>query len=206
MPRTAPPSENRIRLFKSPVLERLTVISVPAFLALWAIALPVIALVGVSDAATPWSPMLILLGLIAWTATEYALHRYVFHFKAGTGAIEKVIFVIHGNHHAAPNDPLRNLMPPIVSLPVGAAVWGFCVWAFGPTGTWSFLGWMSGYVIYDLVHYACHQWPMKGRFARALKTHHMRHHHLKAHGNYAITGMIWDRLLSTRISDAKGRT
>jgi len=99
-----------------------------------------------------------------------------------------------------PNDPLRNLMPPIVSLPVAGLVWAALVTLAGPAGNWLFLGWISGYVAYDLVHYACHQWPMKGRLARMLKTHHMRHHHLHEDGNYAITGMMWDRLFRTRIA------
>jgi sterol desaturase/sphingolipid hydroxylase (fatty acid hydroxylase superfamily) len=59
---------------------------------------------------------------------------------------------------------------------------------------------MLGYVVYDVVHYACHQLPMKGRISRALKMHHMRHHHHRVRGNYAITGMIWDRIFASLIS------
>jgi sterol desaturase/sphingolipid hydroxylase (fatty acid hydroxylase superfamily) len=32
-----------------------------------------------------------------------------------------------------------------------------------------------------------------------LKTHHMHHHHLREEGNFAITGMMWDRLFRTRV-------
>ena len=114
--------------------------------------------------------------------------------------LKQMVFVIHENHHAAPNDPLRNLMPPIVSVPVGALVWLLSLAVFGLSGTWFLLGFMVGYVAYDLVHFACHQFPMKGRIGRALKVHHMRHHHLKVGGNYAITGLIWDRVFGTLIS------
>lgn len=197
--------EPRIQLFRNASLERLTVISEPVFIALWALLLPAIAIVGWQFASTLWAPLLIGSGLILWTATEYALHRFVFHFEPSSKILQRVVFVIHGNHHADANDPLRNLMPPIVSLPVGGAVWALSIWALGPAGTWLLLGFMAGYVGYDLVHYACHQWPMKGRFSRMLKVHHMRHHHLHARGNYAITGMLWDRILQTRISSAKER-
>lgn len=149
-----------------------------------------------------WAVPLIIAGVVTWTLTEYALHRFVFHFEPRSPALQQAIFVIHANHHADANDPLRNLMPPIVSIPVGLAIWALSVWALGLEGTWFFLGFMSGYVAYDLVHFACHQFPMKGRIGRMLKTHHMRHHHLKVDGNYAITGMIWDRIFSTRISSA----
>jgi len=196
---------NRVRLFGNPLLEALTVISAPAFIALWAVGLPAILVFALLYAPTSWAPLLVVAGLIGWTITEYALHRFVFHFDARWAVIKRVIFIIHGNHHADPNDPLRNLMPPIVSLPVGGLIWAALVTIIGPEGTWSFLGFMTGYVAYDLVHFACHQWPMKGRFARILKVHHMRHHHLHARGNYAITGMVWDRLLATRIGDRRER-
>lgn len=190
---------NRVRLFGNPLLEALTVISAPAFIALWAIVLPAILVCAMFWAPTGWAPLLVVAGVIGWTITEYALHRFIFHLDASSAALKRVIFVIHGNHHADPNDPLRNLMPPSVSLPVGGLIWAGLVSVIGPAGTWCLLGFMTGYVCYDLVHYACHQWPMKNRLARLLKVHHMRHHHLRARGNYAITGMVWDRLLATRI-------
>ena len=195
----------RVRLFGNPLLEALTVISAPVFIAIWAGALPAILICAQLYAPTAWAPLLVLCGVVGWTVTEYALHRFIFHFDANAEVLKRIIFIIHGNHHADPNDPLRNLMPPIVSLPVGGLIWAGLVSFAGPAGTWCFLGFMSGYVAYDLVHFACHQWPMKGRFARILKVHHMRHHHLHAHGNYAITGMVWDRLLATRIGNRRER-
>lgn len=195
----------RIQLFRSASLERLTVISAPVFIVLWFILLPAIAIVGTQFASTFWAPAYGVAGLIVWTVTEYALHRFVFHFESNSQFLQRVIFIIHGNHHADSNDPLRNLMPPIISIPVGGLIWVLSIWAFGPSGTWFLLGFMTGYVGYDLVHYACHQWPMKGRLARMLKVHHMRHHYLHTQGNYAITGMLWDRILQTRISSAKER-
>lgn len=195
----------RTRLFGNPLLEALTVIPASAFIALWAVLLPAILICAVVQAPTFWAPALIVIGALGWSFTEYALHRYVFHLEARSEGVKRWIFIIHGNHHADPNDPLRNLMPPVVSLPVGALVWIACVSAIGAPGTWVFLGFMTGYVTYDLVHYACHQWPMKGRLARMLKVHHMRHHHLRVRGNYAITGMAWDRLLATRIGSTRDR-
>lgn len=196
---------SRIRLFGSPALEVLTVISARVFIALWAICLPAILVCALFYAPTIWAPALVIVGVLGWTLTEYALHRFVFHFDARSELLKRAIFVIHGNHHADPNDPLRNLMPPVVSLPVGALIWFMCVVTIGPSGTWCLLGFMLGYVAYDLVHYACHQWPMKGRLARSLKLHHMRHHHVRAAGNYAITGMAWDRIMKTRIGSVRER-
>src|SRR3546814_16229435 len=105
---------------------------------------------------------------------------------------------MHGNHHAVPNDPLRNLMPPVVSLPVAGLIWVGMLALIGPGGNWLFLGVIGGYAGYALVHYACTLWPMKGLFARMLQTPHMRHHILHALGNSALPGMLLDDLFPTR--------
>jgi sterol desaturase/sphingolipid hydroxylase (fatty acid hydroxylase superfamily) len=194
-----PSSRPRVTLFRSTRLERLTVVSLRWFVVLWAVLLPAIAVAGAILAPTLWAPALVALGWLVWSLTEYMLHRHVFHFEPRSPLLQRAVFIIHGNHHADSNDPLRNLMPPIVSIPVGLLIWAGASAMIGPAGTWFLLGFMLGYVIYDLVHYACHQFPMKGRIARFLKTHHMRHHHLRAKGNYAITGMIWDRVFATKI-------
>lgn len=196
---------SRVRLFRSARLERLTVVSLGAFVALWAVLLPAIAVTGALTALTLWAVPLAIGGAIVWSVTEYALHRFVFHFEPRSPVLKRAVFVIHGNHHASPNDPLRNLMPPIVSIPVGLLVWAGSLAVFGPAGTWFLFGFMVGYVAYDLVHFACHQFPMKGRIGRKLKAHHMRHHHIKVGGNYAITGVIWDRMFATWISSVPKR-
>ena len=195
-------SRPRIVLFQSARLERLTVVSMRWFVALWAVLLPAIAAAAFLAAPTLWAPALIALGWLVWSLVEYTLHRHVFHFEPRSPLLQRAVFIIHGNHHADSNDPLRNLMPPIVSIPVGLLVWAAATAIAGPEGAWFFFGFMSGYVAYDIVHYACHQFPMKGRIGRALKTHHMRHHHLHTRGNFAITGMLWDRVFSTRIPSA----
>jgi sterol desaturase/sphingolipid hydroxylase (fatty acid hydroxylase superfamily) len=202
MPTAPSSSQPRVKLFRSARLERLTVISMRWFVVLWAILLPAIALVGIATAPTLWAPMLVGIGWLVWSLTEYLLHRYLFHFEPRSALLQRTVFIIHGNHHADSNDPLRNLMPPIVSIPVGLLVWVAALAVAGPAGTWLLFGFMSGYVAYDIVHYACHQFPMKRRLGRMLKAHHMRHHHLKTKGNYAITGMVWDRVFATRIPSA----
>ena len=202
----------RLTLFQNRWLEKLTVISASTFIALWAVGLPAIAwaawsLTGGRPAGDIAAPLAIggrvMAGLLLWTLTEYALHRFVFHWKGGPAPVKQFVFLLHGNHHSVPGDRLRNLMPPIVSLPIGGTIWTILAVIVGAASGWVFLGFMSGYVAYDMTHYACHQWPMKGRMARMLKTHHMRHHHAGQAGNYAITGMMWDRLFGTRITSLK---
>jgi 4-hydroxysphinganine ceramide fatty acyl 2-hydroxylase len=200
------PNQQPLRLFRSQGLERLSVISLRAFSVTWAVALPLIAWVGwkKSGGGMIVAPLL-LAGILVWSLFEYAMHRWAFHLSSNVPFIRGTVFVLHGNHHVSSNDPLRNLMPPIVSLPIAAMVWGLCVLALGDHGTWLFLGFIGGYVVYDIIHFGCHQWPMKGRLASRLKRHHMRHHHGNEAGNFAITTPFWDRLFGTPISTLKNR-
>lgn len=203
------PSRNshsqQIRLFRNERLEQLTVISPAGFAVIWCIALPFIAWVGWGGTSFLGALGLFAAGLASWTLFEYAMHRYLFHWNSRVPLFAKFVFLMHGNHHADPNDRLRNLMPPIVSIPIASSVWALCVLLFDAPGTWVFLGYITGYVGYDLTHYACHQWPMKGRLAFMLKRHHMRHHHVGQEGNYAITALFWDRVFGSGINSLKRR-
>ena len=198
----------RVRLFRSDALERLTVLTPRTFVATWAVVLPVVVLAG-RNAVGPLAWIgLVLAGLLVWSLFEYAMHRFVFHLEPRAAIGRRMAFVMHGNHHGDPGDPDRSLMPLIVSLPWSGAIWGLFFLLLGQAGSVAFLGFAAGYVIYDAVHYACHQLPVKGRLLRALRRHHLRHHFGQADGDYAITAIFWDRVFGSRIPDkaaASGR-
>lgn len=197
------PRSPRVRLFKNEHLERLTLISPRAFAVTWGLLLPLILWAGwgTEDALTELG--LFAAGLFIWTIFEYLMHRYLFHLQVEVPAIKWLVYVMHGNHHDSPNDPLRGLMPFSVSLPIAALVWGTCLALIGASGSWLFLGFILGYVIYDTVHFACHQWPMRGKLSLMLKRHHMRHHYLDHHANYAISAIFWDRVFGTKSKSRK---
>lgn len=196
-------SPHRVRLFKSERLEKLTLISPRAFAVSWAILLPLIAWTGWGSATLPNAAALIIAGLLAWTLFEYAMHRYLFHLDSRFAPVRWLVFLMHGNHHETPGDPLRGLMPLPVSVSVGAMLWVASVAVLGPAGTWLLLGFMTGYVIYDALHYACHQLPMRRGLGAILKRHHMRHHHIDEGGNFAISAIFWDRVFGSRITSLK---
>lgn len=196
-------SSQRARLFKNGCLEKLTVMSPSTFVAIWSMLLPMIAWIGWRSASPAYGLGLVVVGLFVWTLFEYAMHRFPFHFISKHAILNRLVFLMHGNHHDNPKDALRNLMPLLVSLPIASIAWIVSVMLLGAPGTWMFLGWITGYVIYDLVHYACHQLPMKGRIGSALKRHHMRHHHIDQSGNYAISAIFWDRVFGSRITSLK---
>ena len=194
-------SPHRVRLFKSERLEKLTLISPRTFAVSWAILLPLIAWTGWGSATLTNAAALMVAGLLAWTLFEYVMHRYLFHLESRFAPVRWVVFLMHGNHHETPGDPLRGLMPLPVSVSVGAVLWVVSVAVLGPAGL--LLGFMTGYVIYDALHYACHQLPMRRGLGAVLKRHHMRHHHIDEGGNFAISAIFWDRVFGSRITSLK---
>jgi sterol desaturase/sphingolipid hydroxylase (fatty acid hydroxylase superfamily) len=194
---------DQVRLFQNPWLERFTVISLRMFVVIWMTLIPAILFYAWGSATPGVAAGLFGAGLLVWSLTEYALHRFVFHWQPRWQPLARLMFMIHGNHHVAPADPLRNLMPPIISLPVAALVWAACVALIGPAGSWLFAGFIIGYVAYDIIHFGCHQWTAQHRLSGAFKVNHVRHHFSATKGNFAITGMFWDRLFGSRINSLK---
>lgn len=190
----------RVQLFQSDRLEKLTLISPRTFVIVWAVALPLIAWTGWGAADVLHALALTAAGLVIWGVTEYSLHRYLFHWKVQWPPMRWVVFLIHGNHHESPNDPMRNLMPLVVSLPVAFAIWSVSRALIGPEGAWFALGFLTGYVSYDVIHYACHQVSLNTGWFHTLKRHHMRHHYVNEGRNFAISVIFWDRVFGTKIN------
>jgi len=189
----------RLKLFRSDRLERLTVLSPRTFVSIWAALLVLVLWAGLgTTSAAAWIG-LVLLGLLVWSLFEYCMHRFIFHLKPQSDFGRWLGFVMHGNHHDDPNDPHRSMMPPIVSVTWSAAIWAVFVLLFGKVGSVLFLGFVIGYVTYDSVHYACHQLPVRSRFLRELRRHHLRHHFGRQEGNYAITAIFWDRVFGSHV-------
>ena len=173
------------------------------FALFWALALPAIAWAGWGAVTGGTGLALVAAGLGLWTLFEYAMHRYLFHLESDLPAVRAMIFLMHGNHHHDPGDPLRGLMPLPASLPIAGMVWLVLYLLAGAPGTWIFLGFMIGYVLYDVVHFACHQWDMGGPLGAMLKRHHMRHHFVDHDGNFAITAIWWDRVFGSQITSLR---
>lgn len=189
----------RVQLFQSKMLERLTFISPRTFVIAWSVLLPLIAWTGWGHTNLMYALIITAAGLAIWGVTEYSLHRYLFHWKVQRPPMRFVVFLIHGNHHDFPNDPMRNLMPLVVSLPVALAIWSGSRAILGPEGAFLALGFLTGYVIYDTIHYACHQVHLNTGWFNTLKRHHMRHHFVDERRNFSISVIFWDRVFGTRI-------
>jgi sterol desaturase/sphingolipid hydroxylase (fatty acid hydroxylase superfamily) len=201
-----------IRLFKSDFLEFFTHISPVTIVILW---LPVaIFLLGyaIYTAKAPAFPVYIplgfFIGLFLWTFAEYTLHRFLFHHHPTTARQERIFFLFHGVHHAQPQDKTRLVMPFPVSIPMAAVFFGLfylilAVWLKSPQWVAPLLaGFLIGYLIYDLTHYATHHFPMRSGYARYLKRYHMQHHYKDPDTRFGVSSPAWDWVFGT-MSNAK---
>lgn len=190
-------------LLKVSALDRFTRVhwSVPVF-----IFLPLILfLAGYAfDTMRTWQVIvLIVAGYALWTVTEYWLHRIVFHWAPDEGVGAKLHFMIHGVHHEHPNDPKRLVMPPSASLPLAAL---FCMlfWvALGSSWYPVGAGFLAGYLVYDMTHYAVHHHQGKSRIAKRLRELHMRHHFQDSTTGYGVSAPYWDNVFGTATKGSK---
>ncbi len=137
-------------------------------------------------------------GYALWTLFEYWLHRVVFHFEPDHGLGARMHWIIHGIHHEHPNDPLRLVMPPAVSIPLGAFVFGLLYLAFGPDYAPGLgAGFFGGYLAYDMIHYYVHHFVPRGNLGRALRERHMRHHFQDDTKGFGISAPYWDEVFKT---------
>ena len=204
-------SKEPIRLFKSDFLEFFTHITPTAVVIIWlpvAIFFIVAAVMQVpSGTSAAFIPAVFFAGLFLWTFSEYILHRFLFHYEPKTERQRKIFFLFHGVHHAQPQVKTRLVMPPAVSIPMALVFYGLFylllavllnvpMWV-GPLTS----GFLVGYLIYDLTHYATHHLPMRSGFLKYLKRYHLKHHYKTPDQRFGVSSPLWDVVFGTRPAD-----
>lgn len=207
-------TEQPIRLFKSDVLEFFTHVHPALVPIIWLpVALYHLALAVSERPASGLAPLHLVagfaIGLVVWSLTEYVVHRFVFHFepKDPPPWVDRLIFLFHGIHHAQPWDPTRLVMPPAASVPLALLFY----WLFRQVvGGWLgapqwvnvlFSGFVVGYLIYDMLHYATHHLPMKWGPLKIIKKYHMLHHYKTPNERYGVSSPAWDVVFGTYPDD-----
>jgi sterol desaturase/sphingolipid hydroxylase (fatty acid hydroxylase superfamily) len=137
-----------------------------------------------------------IIGLAVWTITEYIMHRFVFHYEPNSAFGKKMHFIFHGVHHDYPRDKKRLVLPPSVSIPLAAGFY-FLFSSFLPTQLlWAFFpGFLLGYLIYDMLHYAMHHYNFKSGIMKKVKQHHMLHHYNEPDKGFGVSSSLWDVIL-----------
>ncbi|HEX8462088.1 MAG TPA: sterol desaturase family protein [Segetibacter sp.] len=192
-------SRESVRMFKNDFLEGLSKIhfAVPLF-----IFIPVIIyfiyLAIVNHISVPAFTGYFILGLFVWTATEYVLHRYLFHFMPTSKWGLRLHFIFHGVHHDYPRDSKRLVMVPSVSIPLAALFYFLFSLFLAKVNLFAFFpGFMLGYLAYDMTHYAIHHANFKSSFWKNIKQHHMLHHYDDPSKGYGVSSALWDKILNS---------
>lgn len=186
------------RLFDNALLDRLSRVhwSVP----LW-VYVPVIAALGIVSfgrLAPATAAAFIALGYAIWTLIEYFGHRYLFHWEFPGAFGRRIHFLIHGVHHDHPNDPLRLVMPILLSGPIMLIAWGVATLLFGPTLRWPTLtGFVMGYLAYDMVHYYTHHATPTTKLGLTLRRLHLMHHFRDHDKGFGVSAPYWDVVFGT---------
>ena len=132
----------------------------------------------------------VLIGLLGWTAVEYALHRFVLH---GLQPFQRW----HAEHHqrpraliCAPTMLSAMLIATLVFLPslVLCDLWRACALT---------LGLVTGYLGYAVTHHATHHWRADSIWLKQRKQWHARHHHAMEPQCYGVTSGFWDHAFGT---------
>jgi dihydroceramide fatty acyl 2-hydroxylase len=186
------------RMFDSEILDRLSRVHPAIPVVLFLPAITIMLVLGAAELSALTTIALAAAGYAFWTLSEYWIHRGIFHFEPEDGIGARLHWIIHGVHHDHPNDPLRLVMPPSVSVPL-SSLFVLLFWAV--LGSPHFLpfsaGFLGGYLIYDMTHYALHHHKPKTRLGRRLRELHMRHHFQDHTTGFGISAPYWDKAFGT---------
>lgn len=200
-------SQESVRMFKNDFLEGLSKVhfTVPLY-----IFIPVIAACFYISAV--YYPITIVQfiacfagGLFVWTLVEYVMHRFIFHYEPQNKPwAMRLHFIFHGVHHDYPSDAKRLVLPPSVSIPL-ATLFFFIFRAIVPVSyLYAFFpGFILGYLIYDISHYAIHHFNFKGNVWKKIKQHHMLHHYQNPERGYGVSSPLWDKIFGSDFDKKK---
>jgi len=195
-----PTRGERLRLFERDWLERLSHVHPVTPLALW---LPLAAwlqwrAVAVHHLEARVVVALAVAGLVVWSFTEYAMHRFVFHLAPASPRRRRLQFIVHGVHHEDPGDATRLVMPPAPAAIAVAVFYALFRAVLGGEWVDPFFAWfLLGYLAYDYTHFAIHAWRPRTSLGRYLRRRHMLHHFATPDARWGVTSPLWDWVFGT---------
>jgi sterol desaturase/sphingolipid hydroxylase (fatty acid hydroxylase superfamily) len=136
----------------------------------------------------------LLLGVLAWTFAEYALHNWVGHGRRGRGEFSREHLAHHtdGTYFTATSQKVAMAVRILlVVVPIGLLVAGVL-----PGLSFS-VGFVATWIGYEVLHRRLHTHPPRGRYGRWARRHHFAHHFSSAKVNHGVTSPLWDLVFRT---------
>jgi 4-hydroxysphinganine ceramide fatty acyl 2-hydroxylase len=135
-------------------------------------------------------------GLAAWTFLEYLIHAWLSHtFRTFASPLHRV-------HHSDP----RRVFTIGAWLPVGGSwIAGLALWGLAPAMAF-YTGMVTGFSLYELVHYRVHFRTPHNRLEAYLRERHLVHHYRAPDRCFGVTSPLWDRVFLSEIAGAELRS
>ena len=143
--------------------------------------------------------LFIIAGVFSWTLIEYVLHRFIFHYNAGSNFGKKLVYAAHLSHHENPRATNRLFSGLIISLPI-ATVYFLSAWLVTSSlqsSTYLFTGLAAGYSCYEWLHFQAHHRRPRLRVFRYLRKYHLLHHYQSPRQRYGVTSPLLDVIFGT---------
>ncbi len=148
----------------------------------------------------------VAVGAVAWSASEYALHRFVGHGprrKKPVTWAEKLsptrfLYAFNSEHLAHHADPSyfaptsHKVAAAVATVTAGIAALGPLL---GARRAFALsLGFSATYAAYEIVHRRVHTHAPRNAYDRAVRRHHLLHHHKTPKLNHGVTSTFWDHV------------
>jgi dihydroceramide fatty acyl 2-hydroxylase len=132
-------------------------------------------------------------GFVLWTLVEYLLHRLLFHREPRSARQRRLHFLAHGIHHKDPWDRTRLVLPLLAGVLIASGLF-LLLWLVLPLAETmlAMSGLLTGYLAYDLGHYAWHHAQPRARWLRYLKNYHLGHHFRDMDSHFGVSQPLWD--------------
>ena len=147
----------------------------------------------------------LFVGVINWSLLEYLIHRFVFHgedYWLGESRVQFYAhFLLHGIHHAFPQDAHRLVFPVLPGYIVMNLILAPSFRIFLPVSMADpfIAGSILGYVLYDLIHYFIHHSSPREGYWKDVKIYHMQHHYKDGENGYGVSQKFWDLVFKTEL-------
>ena len=147
--------------------------------------------------------LIFLGGIFFWTFFEYLMHRFIFHWISDSPRAQKIVYVMHGNHHEFPRDRERLFMPPVPSLIISSVLFLIFYGIIRENAFIFFPGFILGYLIYGSMHYAIHSWRPPFKWMKPIWRNHHLHHYKSDEQGFGVSSHIWDKIFRTSFNMEK---
>jgi sterol desaturase/sphingolipid hydroxylase (fatty acid hydroxylase superfamily) len=141
-------------------------------------------------------------GAIFWSLAEYLLHRFLGH-SLHIVKLKTKFYKEHANHHFIKNYYASATDKILSCVAFGPIVFIGTFFIIGPMNAFIFTGgFLSMYMVYEIIHYRLHAVAPTHFFAAKMRAHHFFHHYGDPSKNHGVTSFFWDYVFGTYVKDA----